>query len=216
MWPCTTHGLVGPMWDALVQDPSLGAAFLVITIHARLGGCQGSHSHPLSPLPGVLPGDQEADGQIGPPGPSPPAVVRLRVLRPHPTAPRPSLLPHEPRDRGWSGGHPQHDPLGSFLLGAHTIPGPGVLARLLARPRSQGSVVPPCLTFLLFFLLLFSRIISSNRSHIVKLPLSRVRGLGGLQLGCGMASVGCGVWGVGWRMWGVGCGIWGVGWRVGV
>lgn len=85
--PAPPMALVGPMWDALMQDPSLGAAFLVITIHARLGGCQGSHSHPLSPLPGVLPGDQEADGQIGPPGPSPPAVVRLRVLRPHPTAP---------------------------------------------------------------------------------------------------------------------------------
>ncbi|XP_009277194.1 PREDICTED: poly [ADP-ribose] polymerase 6 [Aptenodytes forsteri] len=38
----------------------------------------------------------------------------------------------------------------------------------------KGSVGPPCLTFLLLlFLLLFPRIISSNRSHIVKLPLSR-------------------------------------------
>ncbi|KFM07284.1 Poly [ADP-ribose] polymerase 6, partial [Aptenodytes forsteri] len=40
----------------------------------------------------------------------------------------------------------------------------------------KGSVGPPCLTFLLLlFLLLFPRIISSNRSHIVKLPLSRLK-----------------------------------------
>ncbi|NXE80820.1 PARP6 polymerase, partial [Cochlearius cochlearius] len=70
-------------------------------------------------------------------------------------------------------------------------------------------------------------IISSNRSHIVKLPLSRVRGLAGLQVGCGcsrrdggcgMRDVGGGIWDMGGGMWDTGGGIWEVGrgiWEVG-
>lgn len=54
-------------------------------------------------------------------------------------------------------------------------------------PGDHPSDLPPLLLFL------FPRIISSNRSHIVKLPLSRVRGLVQLQ-------VGWSVWNVGWRV----------------
>lgn len=78
------------------------------------------------------------------------------------------------------------------------------------------------MTFLLLFLLLVPRIISSNRSHIVKLPLSRVRGLAGLQVGYGMEGgmwdMGYGMWDGGYVRWDIGYGMWGVGhglWDVG-
>ncbi|NXP49013.1 PARP6 polymerase, partial [Heliornis fulica] len=64
--------------------------------------------------------------------------------------------------------------LAPFLPGVcnHPPASGRVLLWLLAQP--QGSMAPPCLTFL-FLLFLFPRIISSNRSHIVKLPLSRLK-----------------------------------------
>lgn len=206
-----------------------------ISILLRLGGHWGTHPYPLSPLLGVLPGDQEADGQAGPPGPSPPAMVRLRVLWPRPaaprsvpTAPRPSPLRLIHRYTGWGGGQPGIPgtgslvPHGPFLLGGghnHPLASGRVLVQLPARPHSQGSVGPPCLTLLLLFLL--PRIISSNRSHIVKLPLSRVRGSAALQVGCGMEGMECGMWDGGYGMqdigygrWDEGYGIWKVGCRI--
>jgi len=88
------------------------------------GWVPGDPRTPLSPLPGVLPGDQEADGQAGPSGPPPPAVVRPRVLRPRPAAPRPSPLPRVPRDRGWGGGQlsiPGTTPSAPFSWGVAAI-----------------------------------------------------------------------------------------------
>lgn len=97
----------GPMGDPRGVGPFTRGGFLVlISIRHWLGGCWGTHLHPLFPLPGVLPGDQEADGQAGPPGPSPPAVVRSRVLWPHSTAPHDPPLPHVPWDRGQAGEQP--------------------------------------------------------------------------------------------------------------
>lgn len=83
------------------------------------------------------------------------------------------------------------------LLVPHGVSGPctscgagfGAAPGLGPFPGDQETTVcdlPP-------LLFLFPRIISSNRSHIVKLPLSRVRGLVQPQVGQSM-------WNVGWRL----------------
>lgn len=118
-----------------------GGILVPIATRPRLGGCRGTHLHPLSPLPGLLPGDQEADGQAGPSGPSPPAVVRPRVLRP----PRSVLCPHVL--------HSQYNPFGPswFLTGRqdHAPAVERVLVQLLAWAHSRETRRPPCLIFLL-------------------------------------------------------------------
>lgn len=94
---------------------------MLISICPWLGGCWGTQLHPLLPLPGVLPGDQEADGQAGPPGASPPAVVSPRVLQPSPAVTCPSHCPtfHRTWDGVGAARYPWHNPLFSFLLGGY-------------------------------------------------------------------------------------------------
>lgn len=185
-----------------------GGILVLISILARLGGCWGTHLHPLSPLPGVLPGDQKADGQAGPPGPSPPAMVRPRVLRPRPAAPCPSLLPPSPRTRKWGGGQPGIASMNSLVphaplhLGGHdhTLAlgwvGSGTAPSSAPFPGEHGTTLsdlPP--------LPLPKDNLQQQIPHRQAAPQQGKGAWLGSRWGCGMEAVGSGMWGVGWKVW---------------
>lgn len=170
---------------------------MLISICPWLGECWGTHLHPLLPLPGVLPGDQEADGQIGPPGASPPAVVRPRVLQPSPLL---LVLPTAPYSPGhgleWGAArYPWNNPPFSFLLGGH---GHLTISGQTGITFSDPPFPPPLPK-------------DNLQQQIPHCQAASQQGKGPGQAPGGVSDGGCGMWEVGWRMWDAGGGMQDVG-----